>query len=70
MIRTIVTTNNNILTLSIPDRYIGRKLEVIAFAVDEPMDDIIFSTKSKKTFVAIKLNTKGYKFNRDEANER
>lgn len=70
MIRTIVTTNNNILTLSIPDRYIGRKLEVIAFAVDEPMDDIIFSTKSQKTFVAIKLNTKGYKFNRDEANER
>jgi hypothetical protein len=70
MIRTIVTANNNILTLPIPDKYIGRQLEVIAFAVDEPSEDIILSTKSKKTFSAIKLKTKGFKFNRKEANER
>lgn len=37
MIRTVVTTNNNTLTLAIPDNYIGRQLEIIAFAIDEPV---------------------------------
>lgn len=70
MIRTVVTASNNILTLPIPDKYIGRQLEVIAFAVDEPSEDIILSNKSKKTFTAIRLKTKGFKFNREQANER
>ena len=70
MIRTVVTTSNNILTLPIPDKYIGRQLEVIAFAIDEPSEDIILSNKSIKTFSAIRLKTKGFKFNREQANER
>jgi len=70
MIRTVVTANNNIITLPIPDKYIGKQLEIIAFAVDEPSEDIILSAKSKKTFSAIRLKTKGFKFNREEANER
>jgi len=70
MIRTVVTANNNIITLPIPDKYIGRQLEIIAFAVDEPSEDIILSAKNKKTFSAIRLKTKGFKFNREEANER
>jgi len=70
MIRTVITASNNILTLPIPDKYIGRKLEVIAFAIDEPFEGIIYSRKSKKTFSAISLKTKGYKFNREHANER
>lgn len=70
MIRTVVITSNNILTLPIPDKYIGRQLEVIAFAIDEPIEDIIHSVKSKKSFSAIRLKTKAYKFNREEANER
>lgn len=72
MIRTVVTANNNFINLPIPEQYIGKKIEVIAFAIDEPVpsEDIIFSDKRKKTFDAIKLNTKGFKFNRDEANQR
>lgn len=70
MIRTVVTPKKNTLSFSIPDKYIGKKIEVIAFAVDEASQDIIYPNKSKKSFSAIKLNTKDYKFNRDEANER
>lgn len=70
MIRTVVTPDKNFLSFNIPDKYIGKKLEVIAFAVDEPSEDVIYTTKSSKSFSAIKLNTKGFKFNRDEANER
>jgi hypothetical protein len=70
MIRTVVTPDKNYLSFNIPDKYIGKKLEVIAFAVDEPLDDVIYTNKSRKSFSAIKLSTKGFKFNREEANER
>jgi hypothetical protein len=70
MIRTIITPAKNFLSFNIPDKYIGKKLEVIAFVVDEAAEDVIYTTKSHKSFSAIKLNTKDYKFNRDEANKR
>lgn len=70
MIRTVVIPDKNLLSFNIPDTYIGKKIEVIAFAIDEPLDDIIYSGKNEKSFSAIKLKTKGFKFNRGEANER
>ncbi|MDZ7777616.1 MAG: hypothetical protein U5L09_19360 [Bacteroidales bacterium] len=45
-------------------------MEVIAFAVDEPSEEVIYTKKSRKSFSAVKLNTKGFKFDREEANER
>lgn len=70
MIRTVVTPNNNMLSFNVPDRYVGKKVEVIAFVAKEPFENIIYSNKDKKSFSAIKLSTKGYEFNREEANER
>jgi hypothetical protein len=70
MIRTVVTPDKNLLSLNIPDRYVGKRLEVIAFAVDETLDDVIYTAKKHKRFSSVSLNTKGYKFNREEANER
>ncbi len=70
MIRTVVTPDKNFLSFNIHDKYIGKKMEVIAFAVDEPSESVIYATKRRKSFSAIKLSTKGFKFNRDEANER
>ena len=70
MIRTVITPDKNLLSFNIPDKYIGRKMEVIAFAVDESSEDIIYTNKNSKSFAAIRLNTRGFKFNRDEANER
>lgn len=37
MIRAIVSTTNNQLILPIPDSLVGKQLEVIAFAIDEPV---------------------------------
>ncbi|TVQ13487.1 MAG: hypothetical protein EA361_09635 [Bacteroidetes bacterium] len=70
MIRTIVTPDKNYLSFNIPEKYIGKKMEVIAFVIDEPLDDVIYTTKSSKSFSSVKLNTKDFTFNRDEANER
>lgn len=70
MIRTVIIPDKNLLSFNIPDKYIGKKMEIIAFAIDEPTEDVVYTTKSCKSFSAVKLNTKGFKFNRDEANER
>ncbi|GAB1451926.1 hypothetical protein MASR2M47_19820 [Draconibacterium sp.] len=69
MIRTVVTPKKNLLTIHIPDKYIGKKMEVIAFALDENADDLTFNNINK-SFSAISFSTSGFKFNRDEANER
>lgn len=68
MIRTVVKTNNNTLSFSIPDKYIGKELEVIAFTRDEGFEE----NKAKKevSFTVLHTDVKNYKFSRDEANER
>lgn len=71
MIRTIVKAEGTTLTLSLPENYRGKKIEIIAFAVDEiEAETRASSEKEVKTFSALELDTKGYKFNREEANER
>jgi hypothetical protein len=69
MIRTIITSKNNTLVLHLPDDYVGRQLEVIAFAIDEPVKQVK-RTLVKDMFKALKFDTRGFKFDRDEANSR
>ena len=69
MIRTIVTPADQTITFDIPSMYIGKQIEVIAFAKDEEIGKDIFSQK-EVSFNALKIDTRGYKFNREEANER
>ena len=69
MIRTVVTAENNTLILPLPDNYIGRQLEIIAFAIDEPVKQTK-RVSAKNVFKALKFDTRGFKFNRDEANSR
>ncbi len=38
MIRSIVTPNSNDLHIALPVKYIGRKVEVLVFSYDEPVD--------------------------------
>lgn len=68
MIRTILTADNQVLSLPIPASYIGKQVEVIAFAIDEPVKTS--RTAKGRTFTSIKVNTTDFKFNRDELNER
>jgi len=69
MIRTIIIAECQTISIDIPKDYIGKQIEVIAFAKDEEME--LESTGRKKvSFDAITIDTLGYKFSRDEANER
>ena len=71
MIRTIIipdkTTVN--ISLSIPENYVGKEMEVIAFTKKEGLSQKELSEKNV-SFTALSIDTKGFKFNRDEANER
>ncbi|MFP5041749.1 hypothetical protein [Parasediminibacterium sp. JCM 36343] len=69
MIRTIVTPNTQTVTFNVPKDYIGKELEVIAFAKNEGTETKQLP-KKEATFIALSLDTKNFKFNRDEANER
>lgn len=69
MIRTIIKAKKNYLTIQLPDEYIGKQLEVIAFTLEDETENPV-DEKRHITFNAVSLDTRGFKFNRDEANER
>ena len=68
MIRTIITVDKNDYTLSLPDDFLGKQVEVLAFVVEEvPKNEA--EAHHHKTFSALSLDTRGFTFNREEANE-
>ena len=69
MIRTILIPSQKTVSFDIPDSYVGKELEVIAFSTAEGMQEDQ-NIKKHVSFNAISINTKGFKFNRDDANER
>ena len=69
MIRTIITPNKQTISFDIPEEYVGKQIEVIAFAKDEGIAKEK-TTEKPVTFTALSIDTRGFKFNRDEANER
>lgn len=71
MIRTIIIPDksNVSLSFSIPESYIGKEIEVIAFSREEGFAQIEQITKIT-TFNALSIDTKSFKFSRDESNER
>ncbi|MDB5139047.1 MAG: hypothetical protein JWR12_963 [Mucilaginibacter sp.] len=67
MVREIIVPDKNKVSVVLPDDYIGKTIEVIAFVLDESV------TKSEifsPTFNALKIDTLNHPFNREEANER
>jgi len=68
MFRTIIKPQKQKIQLTLPENYIGRKIEVFAF----PVGTIHLDGREGKVkiFSALSISTKWYHFNRDEANER
>ena len=69
MIRTIIIPNTQTVTFNMPEDYIGKEVEVIAFTKNEGIDTKE-SIEKQVSFNALSIDTKNYKFNRNEANER
>jgi len=69
MVRTTITPSTQTVVFDIPKDYVGKELEVIAFAKNEGSQTKDLSTK-KVSFDALSIDTKNFKFDREEANER
>lgn len=67
-IREIIVPKNNKIELVVPDNFIGKKIEVIAFEAEDSSGEI--KNKSSRTFTVANVKVEGYKFNREDANER
>ena len=67
-IREIVVPKNNKIELIVPDNFIGEMIEVLAFKIGKETN--VSKELKSKSFDAIKLDLSGYKFDREEANER
>ena len=64
MIRTVLIPDNTNVMFPIPKEYVGKEVEIIAFAKKEP------AATKKVTFGSFSVSTAGYKFDRNEANQR
>ncbi len=78
MIREIVTPTENTYVLRLPDEFIGKSVEVLAFPLTEtnppsetPNETDISARmeRLKKSLEGYTFNSGGYKFNREEAND-
>lgn len=67
MIRTVITPMQQTVSLEIPRDYVGKQIEVIVFAKDEVISEEGIFGKNV-TFDALSIDTRDYKFDREEVN--
>lgn len=74
MIREIVIPKDNKHVLHLPDGYVGKTVEVIAFEIGEKEEVSVAkpsaSDAARAFFESIQVDMSGFRFNRDDANER
>jgi hypothetical protein len=68
MIRETLIPEKNEIKISLPDNFIGKQVELIAFINEEI--EVNPKKNSKRPFIVMDVKVDNYKFNREEANER
>ncbi|ACT91647.1 hypothetical protein [Dyadobacter fermentans] len=73
--KVFVAENAEDLNVRLPDEYLHKGIEVIAFDLDESIEELKASKreaaeKAIEVFDTILVDRSGFKFDRDEANER
>ncbi|MFQ3576788.1 MAG: hypothetical protein SNJ77_10170 [Cytophagales bacterium] len=53
MVKTVVTPTNNSYTLAIPNNYIGKKIEILFYALDEIAEEKVIPKKTMSDFSGI-----------------
>lgn len=56
MIKTVVIPKDNTLHLSIPNKYVGKEIEVFMYAKDELLEDQTANTKNAARFKGLLTN--------------
>ncbi len=66
--RQIVVPTNNQINITIPDKFIGKRIRDLISAVEEDLSPE--QRKIKRDFYVVNAKVDGDKFDRDDANER
>jgi hypothetical protein len=61
MVRTVITPENTDVHLSIPSNYVGRKIEVMYYPVDELVEDHAIAPKTMASFKGLLTEEEGNK---------
>ena len=69
MLRTTIIPQTQTVLLEVPKEYVGKEVEVIAIA-RETTSENKERTNKKASFNALSIDTKGFRFDRNDANER
>ena len=72
MVRQIIKASSNDIHISIPDNYVGKTLEVLAFTLDETKHEVTGDhiNSINNLYDTIRVDFTDFVFNRDEANSR
>ncbi|MDR0505431.1 MAG: hypothetical protein LBH32_01240 [Dysgonamonadaceae bacterium] len=70
MIRTVFIPKTDKVVFSLPKEYVGKEIEVTILPANDISDEYITPDKRKTSFTAVSLDTRGWKFDREEANAR
>jgi hypothetical protein len=70
MFREITTVSASTYQITLPENLRGKKIEIIAFEIEsvEEMQSVLIDSFEQRT-ENFRINTKGFKFDRNEANE-
>ena len=74
LLREIITPTSNEYVLSLPDEMIGKQVEVVAYEVENPQEEIRGLSQEEKISQIQKIfenslvDLSNFKFDRDEAN--
>jgi hypothetical protein len=67
MVKTSFTAYNQQFLLNLPKSFVGKRVEILAYTQEEILKEKP-DTNPAINFNTMKVSTKGFKFNRDEAN--
>ncbi|MDR0733289.1 MAG: hypothetical protein LBF08_04420 [Dysgonamonadaceae bacterium] len=70
MIRTVLVPESENVVVSVPKKYVGKCVEITILPVNDAPVEYATPEKRKPHFTAISLDTRGWKFDREEANAR
>ena len=69
MLKTSFIAHNQQFVLRLPKSFVGKRVEILAYTQEEILKENS-DAHLPFNFNTMKVSTKGFKFNREEANER
>ena len=70
MLRQIIIPSASNHTVILPEVYYGKKVMIIISSLEEKAENLTKAKEARKFFNSMQVDMTGFKFDREEANER